>query len=161
MKTLWGKKGWVGGEFLEMQSEESLEDVGNGIPPRSSARGHFRERHQNGEGKITCDCGDVEALVPLVHDPLLGQEGVGRHAVHLAGEARASIHDHRPKLPGAPHTRDKQAVGHALGHMHVQAVPAHIVVVPAQYQIRRIVRRVRRGRGGDQRDALSSILWLL
>ena len=40
---------------------------------------------------LTRDGCDVEALVPLLHDPLLGQEGPCRHLVHLHSTAGHSV----------------------------------------------------------------------
>lgn len=79
----------------------------------------------------TCHSCDVIALVPLFHDPLLGQEGAHGHAVALRGEARACIHDDSPQVSGAAHAGDVQAVCNAFLHMHVQPMAAHIVVIPA------------------------------
>ena len=144
----------------------------------------------------TCD---VEALVPLLHDPVLGKEGALCHAVHLrygggtaAGrtrrwargrgrrfggaaspstppramnsppqpaparpqppparppphrfepcrqphahllrEACACIHDDGPQVAAGADGGDVEAVVKALGHVHVQAVVAHVVVVAA------------------------------
>ena len=46
----------------------------------------------------TCNCSDVVTQIPLLHDPLLGQEGIWHHAVQLLAEAGAGIHDDAPQV---------------------------------------------------------------
>mmetsp|Transcript_11650 Transcript_11650/g.26136 ORF Transcript_11650/g.26136 Transcript_11650/m.26136 type:complete len:254 (+) Transcript_11650:109-870(+) len=53
--------------------------------------------------------GDVVPLLPLLHDPLFRKELLGQ-IPHLAGEARAGVHDERPQLLAAGHGGDEKAV---------------------------------------------------
>ncbi len=46
----------------------------------------------------TCYSSDIEAQVPLLHDPLLGQESIRHHTVELAAETSACIHDDAPQI---------------------------------------------------------------
>ena len=84
-----------------------------------------------GGGGVTCNSRDVEAAIPLLHDPLLGKELGGGQLVDLIAEATACIHDECPQVSRAGHTADLEAVCQALAHVDIKPGGRNIVVIPA------------------------------
>mmetsp|Transcript_5316 Transcript_5316/g.13089 ORF Transcript_5316/g.13089 Transcript_5316/m.13089 type:complete len:532 (-) Transcript_5316:1130-2725(-) len=86
--------------------------------------------HQRRHVVAARDAGDVVPLLPLLHDPVLGQEGVVVHLVDLLRELGARVHHDGPQVGTAGHAADVQPVLPPLLHVHQQAAGVDVVVVP-------------------------------
>jgi len=89
------------------------------------ALGHDDE---GGAGGGAGHSGDVVALLPALHDPVLGEE-LGGQVEHLRREARPGVHDEGPELLAAGHARQVEAVVVALLHVLRHARAGDVVVV--------------------------------